>query len=154
MIKKVLIVLALAISQHSIALACKCLLPGPEINEAFQRADVIFVGRCTSAELKTRKDTEWGEHYIIRFTFEVQNRWKGLSKKEEVVVETGIGFGDCGFPFRLGLSYLIYGYYENNSFKTDICTRTRLVGYYPNHIEERARKEIGELNELIKSTGK
>ena len=151
MIKKVLIILALGILQHSIALACSCVRPGPTINEAFKNADVVFVGQCVSGELKKKKDSERGEYYFTQFIFKIQSSLKGLSNKEKVVVETGIGFGDCGFPFKLGLSYLIYGYYENDSFETHICTRTRLAGFYPKQIEERARKEIDELNELIKS---
>lgn len=60
--------------------------------------------------------------------------YKGKIKKEIIEITTGIGRGDCGFPFQLGETYLIYSSFENTYFEqgekvpnylyTNICTRT------------------------------
>src|ERR1041384_8193187 len=40
--------------------------------------------------------------------FVIENSWKE-SLPKEVDVETGIGGGDCGYPFKEGERYLVYG---------------------------------------------
>jgi hypothetical protein len=48
------------------------------------------------------------------------------AKEEEIEVWTP--FGDCGYDFQAGETYLVYGNYDEgsaNSLSTDVCTRTR-----------------------------
>ena len=145
----ILIILVFIVAQGTLAFACSCVRPGPTVEEALQGSDFVFIGQCISGELKKFKDTDVGERYLVNFTFEIQKHLKGFSKSEKVVVETGIGFGDCGVPFRLGVSYLVYGHFENDILVTHICTRTRLAGFYPMRIEEKVEKELKELNTLL-----
>lgn len=47
-------------------------------------------------------------------------------ESRRVVVLTGMGGGDCGFPFRRGKSYLVYAYRTGDgSLDVRICGRTR-----------------------------
>jgi hypothetical protein len=53
---------------------------------------------------------------------------KDSGKAEEDAIELSTPFGDCGFDFQAGETYLVYGNYDEgsaNSLSTDICTRTR-----------------------------
>lgn len=149
--KTIFIILVLIVAQCTSAFACSCVRPGSTVEEALQNSDFVFIGQCITGEVKKVKDPHSGERYIVTFTFEIQSHLKGLSKKGKVVVETGIGVGDCGVPFRLGMSYLVYGSYENETLVTNICTRTRLAGFYPNIVEKRVEKELKELKALLEN---
>jgi hypothetical protein len=54
----------------------------------------------------------------------VERSWKGPSCTE-LKVETGRGDGDCGYPFEVGKSYLVYAHKDGEVLRTNICTRTR-----------------------------
>ena len=67
-----------------------------------------------------------------------------------IKVTTGLGGGDCGFPFRFGNDYIVYANFENSikspytyTLKTTICTRT--CSYDEEEIEE-LEKEIEALH--------
>jgi hypothetical protein len=40
---------------------------------------------------------------------------------------TGNGGGDCGYPFKVGQSYLVYAYEKSNKLHASLCSRTRLL---------------------------
>jgi len=63
-----------------------------------------------------------------RYTFRVEQAWKGPSLSE-IVVTTGDGGGDCGTPFELGKRYLVYAYDYAGFYYTGMCTRTTLLQY-------------------------
>ena len=133
------------------AYACKCVIPGPDFEEAYKKADYVFIGQCVKAEFIKLNGSNPDSSYVVRYTFDIQQAWKGIMKQEILAVDTGIGFGDCGFQFDLGLSYIIYGYAEDNTIYTNICARTRLAGFYPNRIEEKAKDEISRLDSILKN---
>ncbi len=130
--------------------ACKCVIPSSKFKEAYEKADYVFIGQCVKAEFVEKNSDNSDSSYAVRYTFEIQRAWKGISKQKTLFVYTGIGFGDCGFQFDLGLSYIIYGYAENGKIHTNICSRTCMVGFYPNRIEEKAQNEISRLNAILK----
>ena len=48
--------------------------------------------------------------------------------QKEIEIDTGMGGGDCGFPFQRGMDYFIYGYKNaEGRLTTSICSRTRPV---------------------------
>lgn len=48
--------------------------------------------------------------------------------QREIVIETGLGGGDCGYGFRRGLDYIVYASKKpGGAFSTGICSPTRLV---------------------------
>jgi len=50
------------------------------------------------------------------------------SDLKEIVIETGLGGGDCGYDFRRGLDYIVYASKKpDGGWTTGICTPTRLV---------------------------
>lgn len=140
-----LLIFAFFITMHTgiAVFACSCI--GEEsVKTAFGKYDVIFTGKVLNIEnmsVQDNKDLVPDNRKSRVFTFhfqkvtlEVMELYKGKIKKEIVEITTGEGGGDCGFPFQLGQTYLIYSYVQNTYFEqgekvlnylyTNICTRT------------------------------
>ena len=48
--------------------------------------------------------------------------------QKEIVIETGLGGGDCGYDFRRGSDYIVYASKKpGGGLSASICTPTRLV---------------------------
>jgi len=61
---------------------------------------------------------------VMLVTFSV-SRWYRGTRQHKVQIETGLGGGDCGFPFQEGNQYLVYTYKdESGHLSTGICTGT------------------------------
>ncbi len=46
--------------------------------------------------------------------------------QKEIEILTGVGGGDCGYPFRTGADYVVYAYKNSDgNLETGICSRTR-----------------------------
>jgi len=59
--------------------------------------------------------------------FEVLASWKG-AVSDTLSLMTGTGGGDCGFPFTVSRTYLVYGIRTKDSvLSASICSRTRRV---------------------------
>lgn len=65
---------------------------------------------------------------LVHFT--VEAAYKGISSPE-VQVKTGLGGGDCGYPFRRGERYLVYAYVDpqTSQLTTSICTLTKPLAH-------------------------
>lgn len=103
------------------ATACTCDLPSPKrplkqsVNLARKDSRAIFSGRVLRID-------EAG--YTLRVTIKVNKSWKGVLPTE-VVLLTGLGRGDCGYPFEVGQNYLVYAYGPDvDHLGTNICQRT------------------------------
>lgn len=126
------------------ASACSCVGPGLPVQE-FQRAKAVFTGgvfRMVDEYVPVfstldRISTAIGQHPYFRLQagryvgyrvyFDVKNAWKGI-EKTTVIIDTGYGMGDCGYPFIVGNDYLVYASYPygipNNYWVTSICSGT------------------------------
>jgi len=112
------------------AAACSC-MGGIEPAEMLTQADAAFTGRVVAFE-EVKRETDYGTLYRMRTVVEVDAVWKGLEDDapaalDEVVVWTGTGGGDCGYPFSKGDRYLIYAFEHDGELSTGICSRTRPV---------------------------
>lgn len=54
----------------------------------------------------------------------VQERFRGAAN-QTVEVVTGLGNGDCGFPFVVGERYLVYADEDGGLLYTNICYHTK-----------------------------
>jgi 5-hydroxyisourate hydrolase-like protein (transthyretin family) len=61
--------------------------------------------------------------------FRIAEALRGIEPKQpEIIVETGLGGGDCGYSFQRGLTYIVYASKKpGGGFSTGICTPTRLA---------------------------
>ena len=85
--------------------------------------------RVGAANLFGAEEPEFSPRwYGLAVTLEVSQIWKG-DIASPIVVLTARGGGDCGFPFCVGESYVVYlRPYRPDWPDTDLCTRTRAAG--------------------------
>ncbi|MGV8039098.1 MAG: hypothetical protein AB2L07_03160 [Thermoanaerobaculaceae bacterium] len=122
------------------ASACTC-LHIQSVPEAFRYADFVAMVRVERIEdqwttwrrLKDRlglqpEDTgdpaKWALEYGFKVTVRVDESWKGHLGKESCIF-TGRGGGDCGVPFEVGVSYLVYARAtDGGQYYVSFCSRT------------------------------
>jgi hypothetical protein len=109
------------------ARACLCKDDGPPLDQARSGAVAVFAGRVVSS-----RPTHWNSFGRaargLSYRFEVDDVWKG-DVGPTVAVVTGSGRGDCGYPFKVGRSYLVFAEREldGTRLSTWLCTRTNQV---------------------------
>jgi hypothetical protein len=118
------------------ALPCTC-MPRPSVGRALSESSAVFVGRVVGRRGAEIEFAPGRSSDGYAFVFEVEQRYKGLLSSR-VAVRTGMGRGDCGWPFRVGERYLVYAYGEE-TLETNICTRTTTL--------DRAGADLAELGE-------
>lgn len=101
--------------------ACTC-LGGAAPCQAFFDVPAVFVGKVQSISEHTGASGFSGR----RVHLDVAEAFRGVTS-QEVDIDTGNGGGDCGYPFKVGESYLVYAYLEKDgqTLSTGICTRTK-----------------------------
>ncbi len=101
------------------ATACSCVESTPA--QAFDRADLVFVGVAT--EMKVRSGL-FGQSSIDPTTvvFTVNEVWKG-PRQESITIKTVRSEVSCGFEFAIGVRYLVYA----RDGQTGLCDRTALA---------------------------
>lgn len=148
--------------------SCSC-MGTSNIKTSIKEADYIITGKILDSQIvriwsdtsytKSQYETaqkqgtltnyeEWKNSNInfniqlIDYALLVETVYKGKIQSDTITIRTGFGNGDCGFPFHIGDSYLIYGKYEKNVnysseklgrspkelqgiFRTNICYRTQ-----------------------------
>ncbi len=120
---------------------CDCVSPGLP-REALERADAVLHGRVERVEdhLLAPSDTlpkpprepeasawlgRYGEQRYVQM--QVLRVWKGVVS-ERVELFTSLGGGDCGYPFKRGVEYVVYAKRApSGRLVTSICSRTRPV---------------------------
>ncbi len=125
------------------ASACSCVQPGLPAQE-LRESQAVFTGKVlrivdeyrpvfsmVDKVLTTLRQppyfwTHAGKYVGYRIYFGVNDSWKGV-EETTVVVDTGYGMGDCGYPFVVSNDYLVYASYPygipNNYWVTSICSR-------------------------------
>lgn len=118
-----LIVGIVTIFMPSNAYACSCVQPSA-VEEELGRSDAVFTGRVLKVN-----DHKSREGYLTKSAlFEVNQIWKGRSESQ-IIIHTGGGGGDCGYPFEKGKEYVVYAslstmYGDQEKLVSIICSRT------------------------------
>jgi hypothetical protein len=139
-----LLLLSMAITPASL-LACTCAHPPPPgpngVSSSVERGpdkdEAIFEGSVANAQLKgSLVDAKVGDliaadvgedSLFMLVSFDVSRSYSGQPRKN-VEVRTGLGGGDCGYPFEVGKQYLVYGWKdESGQLFTGICSGTGLL---------------------------
>jgi hypothetical protein len=121
--------------------ACSCVASGPAC-EDYWRVSAVFVGRVVSISRDAGKLPARAPARRVRF--DVSEAFSGVSKGT-VEVTTGAGGGDCGFPFKEGVEYLVYanGAAETGGLTAGICWRTRELARAGEDLEYARRVAAG-----------
>lgn len=108
------------------AFACTCGLPlrnvslKQQVIEARKKSKAVFSGQVVEITANP------GVYYIV-VKLKVEKTWKSILG-EDVSIVTGRGGGDCGFPFTVGETYLVYAYGSGkHKLGTNICQRTATI---------------------------
>lgn len=138
--KRFAIAFAFLLASTGLAFACKCASPAPNLNLHTRRAwaewkwenaQVVFEGKVDHVEL-----TGWPlkpepgktiKPWRVQVSFSNVRLYRG-GKRERFIVETGLGGGDCGYPFKAGESYLVDAWKNSSGgLETGICAATTPV---------------------------
>lgn len=128
--------------------ACSCVHMSSGCDRSWIPKETAFLGRVIALE-ETR---ESGFLSALAVRFEVNENFSGATAGAEVTLYTGIGGGDCGYPFVRGESYLVYAAPQNGDGRlhTGICSETtpavRAGGVLP---ELRAWRDHKRLDDLF-----
>jgi hypothetical protein len=114
-----------------------------DVAAAVQAADAVFVGSVVSVrDTMVDRGSTHGAWRMRRVTLRVVRSWKGAETRDAVVL-TGMGDGDCGFPFERGQSYLVYAHSRDPGvLSASICGRTRSL--------QRAAADLEELGTPVR----
>ena len=139
----------LSLALPAAAWACSCMTSGPPCDAAW-KASAIFAG--TVVELtrdmmppdrrgEVQGNGSLGTHAI----FEVSEAFIGMENRgKRVEIRTGMGGGDCGYPFQRSQSYVVYAHEDKDGLLVaTICSRTTTV--------DRAQADLAYLRGLSSS---
>jgi SdrD B-like domain len=124
--RPVIRILILLTSVCPILEACSCVTLASRCDTAWNSDGLVFLGRVVS-KLGGEEPVENG---IVKLTdyevhFALMEIFHGESKSiKEVVLYTGSGGGDCGYPFVVGTSYLVYAYNSGGRLTASTCSET------------------------------
>jgi hypothetical protein len=123
-VRTALIVLALLYILDISASACQC-VGKITVCAAINRDNKVFLGKAVVIKIRSHRKTR---SYRRIVTFEVFETFRGMAERKVEVI-TGIGFGDCGFPFKVGSVYLVYAGKDSETgrWETSVCNRTARV---------------------------
>lgn len=136
-----LLVFALLVGSSTFSFACKCAPPPQDLKLVtvrdwaqwrWQSAAIAFEGKVTHIELLGRPlKPQPGKTVRIRsgvsVTFSNVRFYRGETRND-VQLETGLGGGDCGYPFKVGESYLVAAEADaSGRLTTGICSATNLL---------------------------
>ena len=110
--------------------ACSCMASGPPC-EAAWKASAVFLGTVLDI---SRESAPKDGFLATHVTFQVAEPFIGMEAYgKEVEIRTGRGGGDCGYPFTVGKSYVVYVYKtkEGLSFPAFAPVPVRPMGRRP-----------------------
>jgi len=106
--------------------ACSCIMLASPCDQGWKTGDTIFLGRVVAMESLGPPGillSDHAAHFIIEESFRGAD-----ATGKEIVVFTGGGGGDCGYPFVAGTSYLVYAFRASDGrLHASICSETRLA---------------------------
>lgn len=149
---------------------CSC-VGESTVKGAYKNSDIVVSGQVRSttdeylpdsASIKEmialgipvdKLDKRLNGYYLKKVLIRVDTVFKGQMTSDTLIIFTGVGGGDCGYRFKVGQKYIIYGntksYFADfsknqdfpngqNVYWTNICTRT----------QEHNQTEIKELKKI------
>lgn len=142
------------------ASACSCATPDSPC-ELVGSAQTVFIGTAIRREVSTVRRsaraldgrTQQFDESIVRFTFQVHEAINGsLTPDRTVVVSTAEDGAACGFPFQLGLRYLVHAAGPLQALATSQCTRTALESESRDVLDLMARTKQGTVVSELRGT--
>jgi hypothetical protein len=129
------------------ATTCNC-GPTPSIEEAYDLASDVVLARVESVDGPYVENTDVWPGRVVEphFTMRVLARWKGRTGST-ALVRTALDPAECGFPFVVGETFLLYAHRPGpgDTLRAVACDRSRRAA--------EARDEMRRLDRLHRRTG-
>lgn len=126
--------------------ACSCVSSKPPCG-GVGKSSIVFSAEVLNVTIHPEERTEKYKDLMPfigkKAQVKVLENFSNTTAKN-LVVETGLGGGDCGFDFKKGEKYLIYARENKGRLLTSICSRTQKLST--------AQEEIEILRELKSKT--
>jgi protein TonB len=139
---RILTIILLTILSGDI-LACSCILGEISVKDEIKKSEAVFVGTILDSKKIIIYDSLSPDRIYrveMKYSMIVETVYKGKQIDDTTFIFTGSGGGDCGYNFKVGSKYIVYGiniqnagpyggqiYSDHKSvFYTTICKRTRL----------------------------
>ena len=151
---RVLLGIALMTVPLSRLLACSCVGQGTPCSGAGNAAAVFTgtvlevtdpawprPGEITSSALSNRRRAVDSVNPLPRplrvVRMQVREVLSGIGpEQKQIEIATGMGGGDCGFAFQVGVDYVVYAYKNaEGHLETGICSRTRPMSQAAEDVE-------------------
>jgi hypothetical protein len=120
-------ILCLSLISIGTAQACSCIGPAP--CRPIKPNDVVFLGKVTARDNvgeTVEIDGRILGHrttYVFHITA-IENFVGDQNAGQDMLIHTGSGGGDCGYPFHVGETYLVDAYRSKGTLSTGICAIT------------------------------
>ena len=126
MTRKLLLSFTAILLSRSLASACSCVELGTSCNRTWSDGEVIFLAKVVSIGDSSDFSQDGRAISVVKAVrLQVAESFRGPAVAgHEAFVFTGRGGGDCGYPFAVGTSYLIFANSSNGRMTTSICSET------------------------------
>jgi hypothetical protein len=106
--------------------ACSCVSISSSCDRGWNAGETIFLGKVSSMEKMVKPESGTFLSFAVHFITEDSFRGTGVLGSE-IVIYTGAGGGDCGYPFVPGTSYLVYAFpgTSDGRLHASICSETK-----------------------------
>lgn len=133
----------------SVAFACSCEIPPIGKNDKQlvklerEKSKAVFSGEVTEIIFKQTIPGEPAPVAEVRF--KVLQSWKGVGTNSVTVLTANICC-ICGYSFKVGERYLVYAYgsNEDESFWTNICTRTKYLSEASKDLQSLGKAKVSK----------
>jgi hypothetical protein len=133
--------------------ACSCGGVLTSCERGWISGETIFVGEATSLEKVAQPGPGLPVSYAVHFAVEESFRGTGV-RGSEIVVDTGFGGGDCGYPFVPGTRYLVYAWVSGKRPYAGICGQTKPAIMAEGVLRElRAMRDQKRLDDIFGTIG-
>ncbi|TFB14138.1 hypothetical protein E3U55_14590 [Filobacillus milosensis] len=134
LISTVIILMFVSIYLPNTSYACTCEEPGT-VQEEMNQSSAVFSGKVIEKYDENKDKKTISSNDPIAFVFEVKESWKGINQTQ-VVVSTARYSGSCGYEFALNNNYLVYAQERNGELEVNLCSRTTVLPYADQDLEE------------------
>lgn len=79
-----------------------------KVKKAFYKSDIVFTGNVVAITDLNTHPTRMSSSDPIQYTFEVIQKIKGVTTRENIQIISARSSASCGYAFQIGKTYIVY----------------------------------------------